>query len=49
MAGLEKLSLADEQHMKVVSLRNRKKKSRKDPTQDLRDASGPLFDPSAVH
>lgn len=36
----KKLSVIHEQYLKVVSLRN-KKKSSKDVTQVLRDASGP--------
>ncbi|KAL3974221.1 trafficking protein particle complex subunit 2 [Sarotherodon galilaeus] len=43
----KKLSTADEQYLKVMSLRNRKRSS-KDLTQDLRDASGPSVDPATV-
>ena len=43
----KKLSTANEQHLKVMSLRKRKKSS-KYLTQDLRDASGPSADPSTV-
>jgi len=43
----KKISTADQQYMKVMSLRKRKKSS-KDLTQDLRDASGPSVDPSTV-
>jgi len=45
----EKLSATDEQCLKVMYLRKRKKKSSNDLTQDLRDASGPSVDPSTVH
>ena len=43
----KKLFTADEQYLKGMSLRKRKK-SIKDLTQDLRDASGPSADPSTV-
>lgn len=44
-ARSKKLSRADEQDLKVVFLRNRKKQSNK----DLRDASGPPADPHNPH
>ena len=40
----KKLSTADEQYLKVMSLRKRKRSSK-----DLRDASGPSADPSTAH
>lgn len=42
-----KLPTADEQYLKVVSLRKREKSS-KDLTKNLRDASSPLDEPSTV-
>lgn len=48
MAALIQLSVADEQYLKAMAVKMGKKSS-KDLTQDLRDASGPSVDPSPVH
>lgn len=44
----KKISIVDEQYLKVISLRNRNKSS-KDFTQDLGDVSDPSVVPIAVH
>lgn len=46
-SDLKKVSTADEQYPKAVSLRNRKKCS-KDLKEDLRNVSDPSVDPSTV-
>lgn len=46
----KKPSATDEHYKKVVYLdKLRKKKSSNDLTQDLRDVSGPSFDPATVY
>lgn len=47
-SDLKKVSTADEQYPKVLSLRNGKKCS-KDLIEDLRNVSDPSFDPSTVN